>query len=107
MAPPGPSTQLGQGTCILSRKAFTVAGLASPPDVTPILEERERFAGRLRGLGLEPLPSEGNFLYVPVDDPQALADRLLARGLAVRPVRGGIRITVRNEQDDERLLAAL
>jgi histidinol-phosphate/aromatic aminotransferase/cobyric acid decarboxylase-like protein len=25
----------------------------------------------------------------------------------VRPVRGGIRITVRNEQDDERLLAAL
>jgi histidinol-phosphate aminotransferase len=87
--------------------ALALAALASPPDVTPILEERGRFAGRLRGLGLEPLPSEGNFLYVPVDDPQALADRLLARGLAVRPVRGGIRITVRNEQDDERLLAAL
>ena len=87
--------------------ALALAALASPPDVTPILEERGRFAGRLRGLGLEPLPSEGNFLYVPVDDPQALADRLLARGLAVRPVRGGIRITVRNERDDERLLAAL
>jgi hypothetical protein len=25
----------------------------------------------------------------------------------VRPVRGGIRITIRNEQDDERLLAVL
>jgi hypothetical protein len=25
----------------------------------------------------------------------------------VRPVRGGIRITVRNEQDDERLIAVL
>jgi len=25
----------------------------------------------------------------------------------VRPVRGGIRIAIRNEQDDERLLAAL
>jgi histidinol-phosphate aminotransferase len=87
--------------------ALALAALASPPDVTPILEERGRFAGRLRGLGLEPLPSEGNFLYVPVDDPQALADRLLARGLAVRPVRGGIRITVRNERDDERLVAAL
>jgi histidinol-phosphate/aromatic aminotransferase/cobyric acid decarboxylase-like protein len=31
----------------------------------------------------------------------------LNQGLAVRPVRGGIRITVRNEQDDERLLVAL
>ena len=32
---------------------------------------------------------------------------LVKQGLAVRPVRGGIRITIRNEQDDERLLAAL
>jgi histidinol-phosphate aminotransferase len=87
--------------------ALALAALASPPDVTPILEERERFAERLRGLGFDPLPSEGNFLCVPVDDPQTLADRLLARGLAVRPVHGGIRITVRNEPDDERLLAAL
>jgi histidinol-phosphate/aromatic aminotransferase/cobyric acid decarboxylase-like protein len=36
-----------------------------------------------------------------------LADQLLNQGLAVRPVRGGIRITVRNEQDDERLIAVL
>jgi histidinol-phosphate/aromatic aminotransferase/cobyric acid decarboxylase-like protein len=81
--------------------------LQSPPAVGPILEEREHFAKRLRGLGYEPLPSHANFLYVPVDDPQGLADQLLNQGLAVRPVRGGIRITVRNEQDDERLLAAL
>ena len=87
--------------------ALALAGLASPPDVTPILEERGRFAERLRNVGCEPRPSQGNFLYVPVDDPQALADRLLAQGLAVRPVCGGIRITVRNEPDDERLLAAL
>jgi histidinol-phosphate/aromatic aminotransferase/cobyric acid decarboxylase-like protein len=53
-------------------------------------------------------PDEGaNFLYVPVDEPQAEYDRLLQKGLAVRPVRGGIRITIRNEQDDERLLRAL
>jgi histidinol-phosphate aminotransferase len=87
--------------------ALALAGLASPPDVTPILEERERFDGRLRGIGLDPLPSHGNFLYVPVDEPQALYERLLAQGLAVRPVRGGIRITIRGEQDDERLLEAL
>jgi histidinol-phosphate aminotransferase len=87
--------------------ALALAGLASPPDVTPILEERERLDGRLRELGFEPLPSHANFLYVPVDEPQQLYDKLLQKGLAVRPVRGGIRITVRDEPDDERLLAAL
>jgi histidinol-phosphate/aromatic aminotransferase/cobyric acid decarboxylase-like protein len=87
--------------------ALALAALASPPDVRPIVEERERVAGRLRELGLTPLPSHGNFLFVPVDDPQADYDRLLKKGLAVRPVRGGIRITIRNEQDDERLLQAL
>jgi histidinol-phosphate aminotransferase len=87
--------------------ALAIAALQSPPDVRPILEERERFAERLRGLGYEPLPSHANFLYVPVGDPQGIADKLLKQGLAVRPVRGGIRITIRNEQDDERLITVL
>ena len=87
--------------------ALALAALGAPPDVTPILEERERFAGRLREAGFEPRESQANFLYVPVDDPQDVYDRLLRSGLAVRPVRGGIRITIRNEPDDERLLAAL
>jgi histidinol-phosphate aminotransferase len=87
--------------------ALAIAALRSPPDVQPILDERERLAARLRELGYAPLPSQANFLYVPVDDSQALAELLVARGLAVRPVRGGIRITIRNEDDDERLLAAL
>jgi histidinol-phosphate aminotransferase len=87
--------------------ALALAGLESPPDVTPILEERDRMAERLRELGLEPLPSAANFLYVPVDDPQGEYDRLLEQGLAVRPVRGGIRITIRTSKDDERLLDAL
>src|SRR5256714_4247080 len=46
--------------------ALAVAALQSPPDVRPILEERERFAERLRGLGYKPLPSHANFLWVPV-----------------------------------------
>lgn len=87
--------------------ALALAGLESPPDVTPILEERERMAQRLRELRLEPLRSAANFLYVPVDDPQAEYDRLLWHGLAVRPVRGGIRITIRTQQDDDRLLHQL
>jgi histidinol-phosphate/aromatic aminotransferase/cobyric acid decarboxylase-like protein len=87
--------------------ALAIAALKSPPDVRPLLEERGRVAERLRALGYEPLPSHANFLYVPVGDPVATADELLHKGLAVRPVRGGIRITIRNEEDDERLLQAL
>jgi histidinol-phosphate aminotransferase len=87
--------------------ALALAGLAAPPDVNPIIEERERMAERLRGLGFEPRESHANFLYVPVDDPQTAYDRLLAQGLAVRPVRGGIRVTIRTNEDDERLLHAL
>jgi histidinol-phosphate/aromatic aminotransferase/cobyric acid decarboxylase-like protein len=87
--------------------ALALAALASPPDVRPILDERERLGRRLRELGFEPWPSHANFLFVPVDEPAGFADRLLQQGLAVRPVRDGIRITVRNEEDDERLLQAL
>src|SRR5262245_11187890 len=84
--------------------ALALAGLAAPPDVTPIIEERERMRERLRELGFEPRESHANFLYVPVNDPQAEYDRLLQRGFAVRPVRGGIRVTIRTQQDDDRLL---
>jgi histidinol-phosphate aminotransferase len=87
--------------------ALALAALESPPDVRPILDERERLAGRLRELGYEPWPSHANFLFVPVDRPAELSERLLQQGLPVRPVPGGIRITVRNEEDDERLLQAL
>ncbi|OAI55984.1 hypothetical protein AYO48_02060 [Gaiella sp. SCGC AG-212-M14] len=87
--------------------ALAIAALQSPPDVAPLLAERERVAKRLRELRYEPLPSHANFLYVPVDEPQQFAGRLLELGFAVRPVRGGIRITIRNQDDDERLLGAL
>ena len=87
--------------------ALALAGLAALPDVRPILEERERMREALRELGLEPRESHANFLYVPVDDPQTEYDRLLQHGLAVRPVRGGIRITIRTQEDDDRLLQAL
>jgi histidinol-phosphate aminotransferase len=87
--------------------ALALAGLAAPPDVTPILEERERVAERLHELDFEPWPSHANFVYMPVDEPQQWYDRLLQQGLAVRPVRGGIRITIRTQPDDDRLLEAL
>jgi histidinol-phosphate/aromatic aminotransferase/cobyric acid decarboxylase-like protein/imidazoleglycerol phosphate dehydratase HisB len=87
--------------------ALALAALRSPPDVAPVLEERERLAAELRALGHAPLESHANFLFLPVADPDELAERLLARGCVVRVTGGGIRITVRDREDDDLLLAAL
>jgi imidazoleglycerol-phosphate dehydratase len=87
--------------------ALAVAALASPPDVRPVIEERERLAEEMRGLGYAPLPSRTNFLYVPVDDPAETAERLLARGCVVRVYDDAVRISVRDREDDDLLLAAL
>ena len=87
--------------------ALAVAALRSPPDVAPVLEERERLAEELRALELEPLPSHANFLFVPRADAAELAERLLAFGVVPRVTGGGIRITIRDREDDDVLLAAL
>ena len=87
--------------------ALAQAVLADPPDVRPDLEERERLEGALRDMGLAPLPSVTNFVFVPFDDPEVLWKALMSRGLAVRAAPGGIRISVRNPQDDDVLLGAL
>jgi histidinol-phosphate aminotransferase/imidazoleglycerol-phosphate dehydratase/histidinol-phosphatase len=87
--------------------ALALAALRSSPDVAPVLEERERLAEELRALGYAPLESHANFLFLPVDKPDELAERLLARGCVVRVTGGGIRVTVRDREDDDQLLAAL
>jgi imidazoleglycerol-phosphate dehydratase len=86
---------------------LALAGLADPPDVGPVVEERERVAEALRALGLDPLPSWTNFLFVPAEGARELAARLLARGLAVRPFDDGIRLSIRDRADDDVLLDAL
>ena len=87
--------------------ALAVAALRNPPDVSEVVEERERLAGELRSLGFEPTPSRANFVFCPVDDPQAIFEKLLAGGCVVRVTGGGIRITVRDREDDDFLLDKL
>ena len=86
---------------------LAVAALASPPDVRPVIEERERLASALRGIGLPPLPSQANFLFVPYEDGRELAQRLLRQGLVVRAYDHGIRITIRDRADDDLIVEAL
>jgi histidinol-phosphate aminotransferase len=87
--------------------ALALAALAEPPDVGEQVAERERCAVVLADLGLEPLPSRANFLFVPLESPEELGAALLGRGLVVRVFPDGIRFSVRDREDDDRLLDAL
>jgi histidinol-phosphate aminotransferase len=74
---------------------------------------RETLARLLRDQGLDPVPSEANFLLVDVQaDDLAVAKALLRRGLLVRPgqdfgMRGYLRITIGRQPLMERLAAEL
>jgi histidinol-phosphate/aromatic aminotransferase/cobyric acid decarboxylase-like protein/imidazoleglycerol phosphate dehydratase HisB len=87
--------------------ALAVASLKQPLDLAPVIEERERLAGELRALGFEPLPSHANFLFLPLEEPKQMFEQLLRSGCVVRLSGGGVRITVRDREDDDFLLAAL
>jgi len=87
--------------------ALALAGLGSPPDVSDQIAERERLGDELRALGLEPQRSFTNFLYIPMENPGALVERLLPYGVVMRAFAGGLRISVRDELDDNVLLDAL
>ena len=61
----------------------------------------------MRALGLEPLPSHANFLYIPVDDGLALDEALLRHGIVVRAYPEAIRASVRDAPDDDLLVETL
>jgi histidinol-phosphate/aromatic aminotransferase/cobyric acid decarboxylase-like protein/imidazoleglycerol phosphate dehydratase HisB len=83
------------------------AALAVPVDVSDTLAERDRLSNELDKLGLTPLRSYTNFIFIPLDDPQTLVDRLMPYGVITRAYPGGLRISVRDELDNELLLDAL
>jgi histidinol-phosphate aminotransferase len=66
-----------------------------------------------RKLGLDYIPSHGNFITVRVGKAAEVYKKLLRRGVIVRPVGGGyqlpehLRITVGTAQENERFLSAL
>lgn len=83
--------------------------------VADVLAERERFAGGLSAAGWTVHPSATNFVLVSFASPaaaDAVAEALLARGLIPRtfpashPLDHCIRLTVRNREQDDRLIQA-
>jgi len=100
-------------------RAAQVAALASLTHPEELTRRRDRnTAGRtrlfqgLRTLGLEPMPSQGNFACVRVGQAKAVAKQLEACGVIVRPLDAmgdptSIRITVGTPAEIESFLSAL
>jgi histidinol-phosphate aminotransferase len=74
---------------------------------------RDRLARELGALGLEPLPSDANFVLVNVRrDAEGIFQSLLRRGIIVRPMRGArlgtfLRITTGTEEQVGELAGAM
>jgi histidinol-phosphate aminotransferase len=95
------------------------AGVAALADTEHVARSRAHadasrafLAAELRALGLEPLPSETNFVAVSVGDDGAVADALRERGYTVTPLAGWglpglIRISFGTEEQNRGLVAAL
>ena len=77
------------------------------------VELRARLVGKLRRMGLAPLPSAANFVLVPVPDAARVAQAMRASGVAVRPfpalpgIGDALRISIGPWEMVERCLAAL
>ena len=87
--------------------SLALSALSTPLDVSAQVAERERLASELSTLGLVPVKSYTNFLFIPMEDPQDLVDRLMKHGVVLRAYEGGLRVSVKDELDDDVLLAAL
>lgn len=81
--------------------------------VAETLENRRRFVRELVARGLAPLPSEANFVLIPVRDAAAVATEARAAGVAVRAFPGlarvgdAVRVTIGPWPEMEAALEAL
>ncbi len=87
---------------------IAAAALREPRlDVAETIAERERMRDALLAAGFDCPESHANFVYLPVVDAPALAERLERQGLVVRRYPEALRITVRLAAENDLLLAAL
>jgi histidinol-phosphate aminotransferase len=83
--------------------------------IKAILEERNRMTTELESLAfvLEVYPSDANFLLIRVDDPSAVYEFLMNKGIIIRDrssvplCEGCLRITIGTEEENRALLYAL
>jgi histidinol-phosphate aminotransferase len=95
------------------------AGLAALSDADHVARSRAHadasrafFLAELRAMGLAPIPSETNFVAVPVGDDGAVGDALRERGYSVTPLAGWglpglIRVSFGTDEQNRGFVAAL
>jgi histidinol-phosphate aminotransferase len=75
--------------------------------------ERKRLSEGLTKLGLRPVPSESNFVFIPVGpEAKEISDTLLQRGVIVRPLGWmgfpeAIRVSVGTTEENDKFLRAM
>ncbi|MCS5733165.1 histidinol-phosphate transaminase [Herbiconiux daphne] len=95
-------------------QAAAVAALAHAPEmlamVDDIKEQRDRIVVELTELGYHPWPSSSNFvLFGGVDDPEALFEKLLERGIIIRnlSIPGHLRVSAGTRAETTAFLDAM
>jgi len=61
----------------------------------------------LTRLGVGYVPTEANFIYIPVEDSMGLYEKLLRKGVIVRPMGPALRVTIGLAEENRRFLDAL
>lgn len=94
-------------------QASAVAALRDTEHLRRVLElnhrERARVTAALLAMGLNVVPSQANFVFVPrTDDALDLYQRMMRKGVIVRPMGpNGLRISIGLPEENERLLSAM
>jgi histidinol-phosphate aminotransferase len=91
------------------------AALAALSDKSHISRSREvnetgkqYLYGELSALGIPFVPTEANFLYIPVEGSVALYEKLLKMGIIIRPMGpNAVRVTIGLPAENERFIEAL
>jgi histidinol-phosphate aminotransferase len=54
------------------------------------------------------VPTEANFIFMPVEDAQLLYNKLLRQGIIIRPMGpGAVRVTIGLSEENQRFIEAL
>jgi histidinol-phosphate aminotransferase len=72
----------------------------------------EQLVAGLKRLGLEHIPSHGNFVTFKIADAAVINQKLLKQGVIIRPIGGyglpdWLRVTIGSEPENARFLEAL
>jgi len=98
-------------TSSLSQKA-ALAALGDEAHVTRSRvtnsEGKQYLYQQLKALGIRCVPTEANFIYIPMDDSMAVYNGLLKKGVIIRPMGPrAVRVTIGLPEENRRFIEAL